>query len=381
MLYHIPLDRAKKLRKKLEFLNCRAIKNNVETIPFSFSAPYDKVVNDVEGEKVLTFTDLELNVDMFRPIDGFTFLASVEHSLNGNIIINRNPDIKIPDEYRISGNHCDHCDVDRYRKNTYILYNETTKEYIQVGSTCIKDFLGFNVSLIASRFQLINIIEGFCGEHVTGGQRIVNLKTFLAIVGVLIDEYGYISTKSLSQRDDTAVPTGQDAFKVATTISNYSTEIRRKVTDEHRDNVDKVLEWFEKQDTSKDYFYNLSVVIKNNYVTSKVANLTASIMAVYLKAMAEAREPKVPSEHFGVVGERVQMEVEVLNFYTIETSYGIGRIYRMVTTEGNIVTWFTSTSNLEIGKKYRGVARIKKHDEYRNIKQTVITRPTFKETL
>ena len=380
MLYHIPLDRAKKLRKKLEFLNCRAIKNNVETIPFSFSAPYDKVVNDVEGEKVLTFTDLELNVDMFRPIDGFIFLASVEHSPNGNILINKNPDISIPEEYRISGNHCDHCNVDRYRKNTYILYNEVTKEYIQVGSTCIKDFLGFNVSLISSRFEILDDIKDICSGPFFGGQLVSNLKTFLAIVNVLIDLNGYISSKTLfSKGDNTLITTGHDAFNVSTSNDEYSREIRMKVTSEHYDNVDKAIDWFKKQDTSKDYFYNVSTIIKNEYVTKRISNLAASIMAVYFKEVSKEKETKISSEYIGTVGEKIQIEVKVINIQSIESRYGMIHIYRMVTSEGNIVVWFTSTSKLELDKKYRGLVKIKKHDEYKNIKQTVITRPSFKE--
>jgi len=100
---------------------------------------------------------------------------------------------------------------------------------------------------------------------------------------------------------------------------------------------------------------------------------------VYFKEVSKEKEPKIPSEYIGTVGEKIQIEVKVINIQSIESRYGMIHIYRMVTSEGNIVVWFTSTSKLELDKKYRGLVKIKKHDEYKNIKQTVITRPSFKE--
>jgi len=390
MKYTVPEYRVASLKKRLETLNKKALVNCVDPVVFSFSPVRNDIHErwDDEAKKSVEYTvpvvDVEINLDTFKPIKGYTFLASIEHSPNGNIIVKNLPDVEVPEHFRTSGSSCDHCGTDRFRKNTYIVYNDETGEFLQVGSTCIKDFLGFNVSLIASRFEFLHILDGMTNgsDFTAKATPVINLPRFLMTAISFVNRLGYVSAK-VANEDETKSPTGRDTWIALTSFkpTSFEQEILGSITNETLEKANTIIEWIKTQDINKDYFYNLNVVIKNGYVTSRTANLTASMVAVYYKAMEDKKEntKRITSEHIGEIDGRMVLEVEVLNVYPMETRFGRGYIYRMVTPEGNIVTWFTSTDKLEVGKNYRGLVRVKKHDQYKDIKQTVITRPSFKE--
>ena len=149
-------------------------------------------------------------------------------------------------------------------------------------------------------------------------------------------------------------------------------------TEEDIETRNKALEWLTTQDTKQDYIYNLSVAVKNGYITHKVANLVASLIPVYQMNIRRNEEKKVvvPSNHIGTVGQRIEMTVKVIGIYTTDGRFGTTYIHHFVEGEGNRVVWFGSKS-LEEGQTYTGKATIKKHTEYKGVKQTIINRPKF----
>ena len=83
------------------------------------------------------------------------------------------------------------------------------------------------------------------------------------------------------------------------------------------------------------------------------------------------------SRWIGEVGEKIKdLKVQLIKKYSFETKYGYTTLYSFQTEEGDILNWFTTTfQEVEVNDwciiKY---ATIKKHDEYKGAKNTVITR-------
>lgn len=278
MVYAIPAYKLDVLVGKIERLNKLARKNHVELITYTISPKYEKITTNSSGSSIVCeFVDLTLSHDTFKPISGYTFLASVEHSPNGNIIMNRVPDVSIPESYRVSGNTCEHCNINRYRKNTYIIYNELERSYIQVGSTCIKEYLGFNVSLIASRFALLEELANTSNSSEILGTMVLPLKDFLLVTSGLIAKFGYVSSKKARETGmDTS--TGHMAWNYLSSPA-YADEIGEIKTNEQL--VQDALSWLDTQDDSQDYIHNLFVVKKNGYVTRRTCNTAASLLSFY----------------------------------------------------------------------------------------------------
>ena len=131
---------------------------------FTFKFMNEQIVlGDVVADDLI---DVVIEYDVLKYNDWY-FIGKInadsEHSRN---VIHRTKtmeDIEIPDYYyTCSANHCDHCNIDRYRKDTYIIYNDVTKEYKQVGSSCLKDFLGYDISGMFSMYDVFNdVIDEF----------------------------------------------------------------------------------------------------------------------------------------------------------------------------------------------------------------------------
>jgi hypothetical protein len=81
------------------------------------------------------------------------------------------------------------------------------------------------------------------------------------------------------------------------------------------------------------------------------------------------------SEYVGKVGDRIKgLEVTVTFVKQFESEWGVSTLHKFVDADGNEFTWFSSSKVLELGEKYRMNAGIKKHEEYKEVKQTVLTR-------
>jgi len=133
---------------------------------------------------------------------------------------------------------------------------------------------------------------------------------------------------------------------------------------------------------------NLLEAIKNAEGNSFLANLSVKLLANMvltdrqLEAAAEAIERMKQreaegraSEHVGEIKERIEFEAEVTGVYGTEGYYGHTDIVKFKDNDGNQFTWFASGyTDLARGDRMSIKGTVKKHDEYRGIKQTVLTR-------
>jgi hypothetical protein len=90
---------------------------------------------------------------------------------------------------------------------------------------------------------------------------------------------------------------------------------------------------------------------------------------------APVEEKKAPvSEWFGEVGKRYNDMKLTVKFVTgFDTQFGYSYVNKMEDDKGNVFVWFSSRG-LEEGQTYLMNVGIKEHSEYREVKQTVLTR-------
>lgn len=97
----------------------------------------------------------------------------------------------------------------------------------------------------------------------------------------------------------------------------------------------------------------------------------------FISNLMAAAQPKVDSEWIGEVGEKIKdIKVQLTHKFSYNGNYGVSNCYHFQTEEGNVLVWFSSTfQEVEQGEwlkiKY---ATIKKHDTYKDVKQTILTR-------
>jgi hypothetical protein len=338
-------------------------------------------------------------------IAGWTFVATLQHMVDEQgksiNILRVVPGFEgdLPEKYRTaSPEHCDHCQrAIKTRKDTYILRNDTTGEYKQVGRSCTQDFLGGkNPQAVASFMEyLFGALgagaEGEGGDFGGGRHKILYAITeFLEQVAACVRLDGWLSRSKARERDMGPAATADFALYLLEPPPMHSEahaqwtkeKERAKPTEADIELADKAIEYTRDTLAAKpdrnDYEHNLYVAMTQPMIDPRLAGIVASAIPYYLREVehqAMLRHERATSEYVGTEGERGDYYVTLLKVIQTESAWGTTLIHKLVTREGGQMTWFASHStDMEIGQEYRITATIKKHEEYRGVKQTVVTR-------
>ncbi|MCK9325804.1 MAG: hypothetical protein M0P69_09945 [Bacteroidales bacterium] len=381
--------RIEKLNKRARKLGCQEIQvqvTNEEFIQVGMAGS-----DFTETVKMLTVT-----VTGEAPvIAGWKFVATLQHEQTGTILRTVRGE-EIPERYReADASVCEHCNMNRRRKDTYIVRNVETNECKQVGRTCLKDFTGHtNPESIARWFddvltELDKLTEGSEGGY-GEAPRYLETRTYLAHVAACIRLDGWVSKTKAMQDHCWATAGAAEYYMVGWTRALRLTpgekaEIANlQPVERDFDMADKSIEWARTELAAKanksDYEHNLDVVMKMDYLGYREQGIAASCVAVYQRKLRRNEERQAQervgtnSSHVGEVGKRMNIKVTVLDRRICESHFGTTSLHRMIDESGNILKWFASNCELEIGRTYQMKATVKKHDEFRGIKETLVTR-------
>ena len=301
--------------------------------------------------------------------------------------------IEIPDYYyTCSANHCDHCNSDRYRKDTYIIYNSVTKEYKQVGSSCLKDFLGYDIAGLFSMYDVfkdvIEEIEDYdrnsCNYKCNIENEQYNIYYMLSRIIHEIDTNGYVSVKQ-AEVDFTMISTKSqiqsmlvDYYNGNNTNNIFNPKMELNTMDRAKD----IVAYFKNKISNNpnnyrmDYWRTIDTILTDEFVTFDEIGYIAALPMIYFKDMEKKNTNTNTSNYIGNIGDKVKgMELTYFNKFAFETMYGVMTIYMFKDINDNILVWKTSTFiDIELNKVYKVSFTIKEHSEYKGIKQTSIIR-------
>jgi hypothetical protein len=401
MKYTIPTYKVKVIIKKLEALNKRIVGMDGRLLEYVVLPSYQKAItvlkrDDKTNIETQVLVDV-VDIDIQNPIvslNGWSFLAIIEHSKVGNIVMKKLYSVDIPEQYLTSDTYCEHCNTDRYRKFTYLVYKAETNEIHQVGSTCLTAYLGFDASLLMAHAKLFNEMNDMMdndrelGRMTKRGVEVQNIELFLKRTIAVIEKTGYVSAKKAREdaeknRHDLEHPyltaTGDIVWGIEYDKKYWKDELHNAASEAVDETYKKVIDWVKNIENKSDYIHNIKVLVDRGYVTYKTATTAASIVGVWLMNENKKKvESKVVSNHFGTIKERIDVDMVLKSKVIFEGKYGMSNCYRFVTAEGNIATWFTAAAQLVEGVRYVGKATVVKHDEYKGTKQTLLNRCVLK---
>jgi hypothetical protein len=403
--YKIPEANMGWLETKIEKLNRRASKLGQSLIELkTIGEEMVEYKQSVDPSIIPNFVGITTYKKFFKVeitgqapvIAGWSFVGSIEHEEGGNII-KLLPNQIIPETYRTALAHCNHCNIDRLRNATFILFNGT--DYKQIGRNCLRDFVGQDVADVISRATLLSSLdelgnaaedEDFLG-HNSSGKQYWNLKEYLANVVAVIEKLGFVSRKKAQELNDPGNATSDVAFNLMA-VKDAAKEIGIYITKEHEKKAEEILAWLETYLNGKsqlnEYEHNLQVILEREFVSYSTLGFAASIASLHYretaaKAEKEAKkEAKKPSEYVGEVGKRMKSLTLTLAKITNlgEGTFGLRYLYRFVDANDNVLVWFTGnmldadTREFFENTVYTGDVSIKEHQEYKGTKQTVLTR-------
>lgn len=322
------------------------------------------------------------------PVVGpYEFIASLERS-EGGVLVNVRPGCEIPVRYREADGSCDHCGTARRRNHVFVVRNLETGEHMQVGRSCLRDFMGTDdPARVLRRFDLYKKIGALGEEFDRWEAPQWRRQTLLALTARVIDAEGWKSRTSAREWGGTATA------DIVCRLLDKARDSRKTLglTDAEWAEAEAVMQWAAALEPGEStYLHNLQVALAEGVVryAGSVGLICSAVQARRRALAQEAKEvaaERSPSVHVGAVGERLRdLALTVAAVNSWDTAWGTTYLYSFQDDAGNVLKWFASRpeyvpgedrdEQLRPGAKVIVTGTVKAHEEYKNAAETVLTR-------
>lgn len=390
-IYKVPFDNIPKLEKQIEKLSRKSVKLGCGEI---YIVPFNTLEEKQKNGTVRRFVEILFSGFEAPKLNGWSFVARIDHSSEAGNIIRPVPGATVPEFYRTATCACDHCNRKRYRRDTFLVQNEEG-EYKQVGSSCMMDFLGGN-----DPEKILKLAEllGYANEYARGSMEVgddrkyLDLEAYLSHCAAMIEKHGYLSRSKMIEINEQRAPGKEVTSTAMLAMDNMfppsakHAELPMLIEDRHVELAQKSIEWAqalgEDGSTLSDYEHNIHVLAATGFIEFRSVNYAASIVAGYMRKhnLFPQREEKKVSSHVGAVGDKLaEFEVTLLGSFGRDNGRGgYTFFHRFADANGNVFTWSTATYiDAEKGEKLMLSGKVKAHDLFRDIKQTALTHCKF----
>lgn len=321
--------------------------------------------------------------------------------LDGVNTVNRAPslgeELSIPERFWGETNPrlCEHCDTSRNRKATFVLLSETG-EWKQVGRTCLAGFLGVDVESALAYFDYLCKVREYdedaelrAAAEASGRP---SVRRWVTVAEAVIAEHGFVSK---AQTQYGGVPTAQQVDEALFLLGVKARDLKQQkrldsllpngITDAAIERAEEALAWAASFDLADSTDFQRSLRTLGILADARLPERQDGIATYLPEAYRRFVEGEVEraaratldaeSGWVGAVGDRITIDAEVAFHREIEGFYGTTWLYKFRDDSGNLFVWFASRGQrVEAGQRVQLTATVKKHDEYKGVKQTAVTR-------
>lgn len=332
-------------------------------------------------------------------IPGWKVLGVLQHATEEGedwTILRDAPGRSIPARYRSAGPDCEHCRQPRRRKETVILEDERGR-VMQVGRTCLADYTGSSdaearIKAFLSWQEMwarvreltedTGVDEQWALDPVT---RVIELERYLGWVARCVREFGFVSAAAAEANIDLE-STGRCAASADSDAKHAARDSTREVprpSAEDQAQAREALAWARENLTPEkaqsNFEHNLGVIVRRGYVDPQTIATAPWIFQKWRRARyPEAFQVRGKDEHRPEeVGEKVKLRLTVKRVIADAalTNYGYSDLYIFADEESRELKLFTTAADgPEEGDVVELTAEIRRKDEYRGRRQTVIAK-------
>lgn len=390
MRYNIPVENIEELRKQATRIQKKAENHGCEIIYKEVGEFTEEVEDEERGTIIRKYIVVEAEGE--AKVNGWVFAGTIEHTAHGNILRSISNEHKIPERYKDAEPYCEHCHTKRARKDTYVVFNEETGEFKQVGKSCLKEYTnGLSLEMAAMILQWLSEVEKHCnlGSGISRKEYfdVKNISKYFVETmrkyGWANSSWGADSTKSRAmdfyRYDRGACWSEYDKKRIKNMIDEVDFD-KNHTTDEY---IESALNWAKSWDNKEwnDYRENLRIIANMDCCEYRHLGYLASLYMAYDKEMEreikkmERAKTKADSAHIGQVGDKVSENIKEWKCLTAwDTQWGTTFMYEFTTEDGNLLIWKTGKF-LDEEAEFKTVSgTIKAHNEFRGVKQTELTR-------
>ena len=356
------------------------------------------------------FVEVEILGEVPRLPGGWRLVAIINHE-EGMPIVKRVPGVDgafvhyvgIGLLERNRGPLCDHCKTKRTRSDTFVLQAEDGR-VVQVGRKCLADFLGIAaykpdallamVAFLKDPFRDLGEFDWEDGDYSSRGRALISVMDVCVIAGAVIHADGWVSRARAEAACGRVVATAVTVAWILYPPSNLS-DSDREAVEKYKLHMTPVLdaeaaaaiEWAKGHlDHQNEYLANLAVCATRDVVGADKLGLVVSLIAAYRREQDSLRVQERQmhtSGYVGTVGQRMQIDLVLAGPpRSIQNDYGTKYRCEYHDAEGHVlVAWSSndpSHGGLEGGWQPGATrtvkATVKKHEEFRGIKTTTLSR-------
>ena len=315
----------------------------------------------------IVFTPMTVNIEGHAKIPGYEIKAVVDIRDDVREARTFDPNFNVePYQTKV----CDHCKTGRKRKQVYLLKNKFG-EVLTVGTSCLEDFTGVNVSTrLRPIFKFIDD-----AKKSTVAVQTLNLTPATEIVSSILKVY------ELSNKFE----------KYATAIAVQTRMLRAEKLNEslHPETIPTTNRLFalhkDLNPNTSTYNHNLFHAIfydkgiKRDFFSKKSIGIIAHAIAQMNK---KEEAPKSVGEHLGEVSKKITVKGTIQSAKRVESRFGVSMLITVMDENENYVTTFSTSKDafqLEFvkGDPIELTGTVKRHDIFGKRKQTVLTRCKF----
>lgn len=311
--------------------------------------------------------------------EGWTFLAKVTTVGDSVVIANAPGVVHEVKNSEIDGGKCEHCNSDRNRKHTYLVRGEDG-EIKQVGSTCLKDFLGWDGSFV---FIDEKDVEGQLERSLGSRTRDYDIITVAKLAFAVADKWGYVSASNYSAKAPATKDVVMDILLDNKVGREYMMALMGTTFLEDSEVEARIAEVLGSFTQDHGYQANMRAVLTAETIDYSNMGFAVSIASVYKRLHEEKIEREVkaaekPSEWIGNVGDKIEFEGTIVMWRIVHSDFGSNNLIAVKTADNNVIKMFTKaqwTEGVDEGSKVKIKAAVKKHEEYNGRHETLVNRP------
>lgn len=380
--YTMPVSRMAEAVRRIEEANRRAERAGIaERFEYTVQFYEERVEPRNGASYVVRMVALTLSRPTLRHED-WEFVATLQWDEEAGLIVRSVPGVELGDRSDFDACRCDVCHTQRQRNDTFVVENVVTRERLQVGRNCLRQFMGIvPAGLWMLTWTGLENHEPDDGEYGRGSHRQVRFpveEVLLATVE-MVRQHGWVSR---GKADEFHTPTvnlvSEMLYPVPTEEGRrWAAEMWRSArTEANVALATLVRETALEADGDSDFITNLRQLLRAATVDPRNLGIVCAAYAVYDRVNRERleRSMRVPSEWIGQVGQKLTVTGTVAQVREIDGQYGPTTL--VVLKCGNdIVKWFASgAKDFRIGQALSLKGTVKSHGEFRGQKETMLTR-------
>jgi hypothetical protein len=373
-VFEVPVHNIDFLEGMLNKLNKTAQRLNADPITISKSKPFSK---QVEPEKKLASGKIKPAVFMefvkvtivgeAPKLNGWSFVGKREPMEGGNSIIAKSaPGHELPATYQDDHDiKCDHCGHNRRRNESFVVKNESGK-HMEVGRSCLKDFLGHAdpekyADFATALWDIKQVMSEIQDPEYGGGGRGVMAFSVREIVAASIHsirDRGFVSNANATEtKSSTSAGVNLHMYPPKKDAQDFIMPVSAK----DYEDADKAIDWMKNHPkaTKEEFWINISKLASGESAGLKYTGYIAAGANSYLKDVEnlEAKKGMLSTvktdEGLGEVGKKVTVKGEVISAFSYQNDWGTKHILTVKADSGHLIKMFTSSGDDGVKKGAR----------------------------